>query len=294
MGRLSHFLLLVQAGGQYGVHRLEGAGIVFEGSFCRSPDSFRAVVLAQAYDAHAGAVALLGIGAGRDDPLYQLGGRRAYFGRPLDEAGRIPFGIVLMLRRHMFFERSLLILPFVGIVALSVPFVRQGDLIGSINIWSWNISVTRTGLQLFLSIMMKAWLSALSLILLISTTRVVDLLNGLEHMRVPMVLVTIISFMYRYIFVLTDDMMRMKQARDSRNFGGSHMWRIRTIGNMIGTLFVRSYERGERIYSAMLARGYDGSTRTLHKLSFAHADYIFGILVGVALLASGIWANLVR
>ncbi len=192
------------------------------------------------------------------------------------------------------FKRSLLILPFIGIIAVSIPFVKQGEVVGHINIWLWQMSVTRTGLEIFASVMLRAWLSALSLILLVSTTAVVDLLNGLERLRVPRVLIMIISFMYRYIFVLTDDIMRMKQARDSRNFSGRHMWQIKTMGNMIGTLFVRSYERGERVYSAMLARGYDGRTKTLRKLSLSAADFAFGIASGVALILSGIWVNLVR
>jgi len=205
-------------------------------------------------------------------------------------------GMVLLSRVPLLYvlKRSLLILPFIGITAISVPFVKQGEVMGSVSIGLWEISVTRTGLEIFASVLAKAWLSALSLILLTATTRVVDLLKGLEQLRVPRVLIMIISFMYRYIFVLTDDMMRMKQARDSRNFGGRRMWQIKTIGNMIGTLFVRSYERGERVYSAMLARGYDGSTKILCKLSFSAMDFAFGIILGTILLLSGIWVNIVR
>ena len=100
----------------------------------------------------------------------------------------------------------------------------------------------------------------------------------------PWVMVMLLSFMYRYIFLLTDEVMRMKQARDSRNFGGKRLWQIRTIGNMIGTLFIRSYERGERVYVAMLARGFDGQTRTLNTLNFRQADAYFGISFCLALI----------
>ena len=94
----------------------------------------------------------------------------------------------------------------------------------------------------------------------------------------------ILSFMYRYIFVLVDEVMRMKQARDSRNFGGRRLWQLRTIGNMIGTLFIRSYERGERVYAAMMARGFSGHTRTLENLSFRPADALFGAALGFILI----------
>jgi len=107
----------------------------------------------------------------------------------------------------------------------------------------------------------------------------------------PRVMVMILSFMYRYIFVLVDEAMRMRQARDSRNFGGSRLWQMRTIGNMIGTLFIRSYERGERVYAAMLARGFDGQSRTLDRLNFRPTDACFGIAFSLVLILTGV-ANL--
>ncbi|MBA7698177.1 Nickel transport protein NikQ [subsurface metagenome] len=155
---------------------------------------------------------------------------------------------------------------------------------GSYNIWLWQVSVTYNGLQVLWNILTKAWLSILSLILLTSTTKMTSLLKGLEQLRMPRVMVMILSFMYRYIFVIVDEVMRMKQARDSRNFGGKRLWQLRTIGNMIGTLFIRSYERSERVYVAMLARGFDGQTRTPARLSFRQTDAYFGIGFGLILI----------
>ncbi|GAI20757.1 unnamed protein product, partial [marine sediment metagenome] len=84
------------------------------------------------------------------------------------------------------------------------------------------------------------------------------------------------------------EVMRMKQARDSRNFGGKRLWQIRTIGNMIGTLFIRSYERGERVYAAMVARGFDGHSRTLDHLNFGQADAYFGISFSLILILTSV------
>ena len=175
------------------------------------------------------------------------------------------------------FKRSLVIIPFVLMVAIFIPFFKEGEVAGSYNIWLWQVSVTYSGLQVLWNILAKAWLSILSLILLTSTTKMTNLLKGLEQLRMPKLMVMILSFMYRYIFVLIDEVMRMKQARDSRNFGGGWWWQLRTIGNMIGTLFIRSYERGERVYAAMLARGFDGRSRTLNRLSFKPADAYFAV-----------------
>ena len=181
-------------------------------------------------------------------------------------------------------KRSLVIMPFVVMIAIFIPFFREGEVAGSYNVWLWRVSVTYSGLQVLWNILAKAWLSILSLILLTSATKMTSLLEALEQLRMPRVMVMLLSFMYRYIFVLADEVMRMKQARDSRNFGGKRLWQIRTIGNMIGTLFIRSYERGERVYVAMLARGFNGQTRTLNTLNFRQADAYFGVSFCLALI----------
>jgi cobalt/nickel transport system permease protein len=187
------------------------------------------------------------------------------------------------------FKRSLVIIPFVLVIAVFIPFFKEGDSFASFTVWKWHISASYQGLQVLAAIAVKAWLSILSLILLTSTTKITDLLHGLEQLRLPRVMVMILSFMYRYIFILTDEVLRMKQARDSRNFGGSRLWRIKTVGKMAGTLFIRSYERGERVYTAMAARGYDGQTRTLRRLSFGLTDTLFGVGLGLVVILTLIY-----
>jgi len=185
-------------------------------------------------------------------------------------------------------KRSLIIMPFVVLIAIFIPFFKEGEVAGSYNIWLWQVTVTYSGLQVLTNVVIKAWLSILSLILLTSTTKLTNLLKGLEQLRMPRVMVMILSFMYRYIFVLVDEVIRMKQARDSRNFGGKRLWQIRTIGNMIGTLFIRSYERGERVYVAMLSRGFDGQSQILNRLNFRPADAYFGISFSLVLILTSV------
>ena len=185
-------------------------------------------------------------------------------------------------------KRSLVIFPFVLLIAIFIPFFKQGEVAGSYNIWLWQVSVTYDGLFILANVVVKAWLSILSLILLSATTKFTELLKGLRQLGVPEVIVLILSFMYRYVFILVDEVMRMRRARDSRNFGGSRLHKLRTIGNMIGTLFIRSYERGERIYAAMLSRGFDSNVRSLRLLSFKRVDAYFGAAFGLALIASAI------
>jgi cobalt/nickel transport system permease protein len=192
-------------------------------------------------------------------------------------------GLVLLSRiptLHVL-KRSLVIVPFVLFIAIFIPFLKSGEPSGSYNIWIWQVS--SSGLLVLWNILIKAWLSMLSLILLSSTTKFSELLNGLEQLRLPKVMVMILSFMYRYIFVLVDEVIRMKQARDSRNFGGKRTWQLKTIGNMVGTLFIRSYERGERVYGAMVARGFDGETRTLSTPHFRMAELYFAAVFLICL-----------
>jgi cobalt/nickel transport system permease protein len=114
-----------------------------------------------------------------------------------------------------------------------------------------------------LTIVAKNSLAFLTVLLLANVTPFPKLLRALRRLRVPMVLVATLQFMYRYIYVLTDELDRMVQARRARTFkrSGRLDWGILT--GLIGVLFLRAFERGERVHAAMLARGWDGTIRTL-------------------------------
>ena len=188
----------------------------------------------------------------------------------------LPFKYVL--------RRSLVILPFVVMIAIFIPFFKEGKEVWGWNIWLWHISLTNEGLSALVNVIIKAWLSMLCLIVLTSSSKFVDLLQGMQQLKAPAIFVQIISFMYRYIFVLVDQVMRMQMARDSRNFGGNRWIIFKTMGNMIGTLFIRSYERGERIYAAMLARGYTGEFPSTSRSQFRLTDATFSAALAVLLV----------
>ena len=135
----------------------------------------------------------------------------------------------------------------------------------------------------------RSWLSVQMAILLVAVTRFPDLIHALEHLRVPAILTTIIAFLYRYLFVLTDEVFRLLRAREARSAavpgtrsGGGVLWRAKIAGNMAGQLFLRSYERSDRIYNAMVARGYSGHLYTLNPHEMKSTDYFataFAIVV---------------
>jgi len=199
-------------------------------------------------------------------------------------------GLVLLSRlplKHVL-KRSLVIFPFVIMIAIFVPFFKEGREAAGYDIGAWHIAVTYEGLAVLVNVVVKSWLCILCLIVLSSSTKFEELLRGMYSLKVPQVFVQITSFMYRYMFVIADQAMRMQMARDSRNFGLGRRNIISTMGNMIGMLFIRSYERAERIYAAMLSRGYNGEIAAVHKLKFQSPDAYFALSLCLLLVCPAI------
>lgn len=189
--------------------------------------------------------------------------------------------LVVLLISHLplkhVMKRSSVIIPFVLMVAIFIPFLNPDAVGGGYNLGS--IAISRNGLLVLWNVVIKSYIGVLCMILLSSTTPFSELMEGFRQLRVPGILINIAAFMYRYLFVVADEAMRMKRARDSRNFGGRWIWHSKVIGHMIGTLFIRSYERGERVYLAMLARGYDGEVRTLNRQRISISDILFAAAI---------------
>lgn len=179
---------------------------------------------------------------------------------------RVPLGYIL--------RRSLVIIPFVGMVAIFVPFLKPEGPSGGYSLGIGSLRVSHCGLVIFWNVLAKSYIAVLSVILLSSTTPFSKLLLGFEQLRVPKIFIMLAGFAYRYVFVLVDELGRMKRARDSRCYGGKWLWHSKIIGQMIGTLFLRSYQRGERVYVAMVSRGFEGQAVSLGKTRLRQADYL--------------------
>jgi cobalt/nickel transport system permease protein len=121
------------------------------------------------------------------------------------------------------------------------------------------LHLSRPGLWAAWNIVAKGTIGVAASIVLASTTSVPHVLQGLERLRVPRQLVAITGFMVRYGDVISDELHRMRIARESRGAGASRFSHARAVATSAGALFVRSYERGERVYLAMASRGYVGS-----------------------------------
>ncbi|GAB4562298.1 MAG: cobalt ECF transporter T component CbiQ [Anaerolineae bacterium] len=194
------------------------------------------------------------------------------------------------IRYSVLLRRGLVALPF-ALAAVTLLFTRPGDTLVMLPVGRWTVRITAEGVTAFLSVMLKSWLSVLMALLLTATTSYPDLLRALSGIGLPRVLVAIIGFMYRYLFVLADEAQRLLRAREARSArpagrrgGGSIAWRARVAGGMVGNLFMRSYERSERIYQAMVSRGYAGEIRTLSSPRLSWRDVAsLGVFLGLLL-----------
>jgi len=218
-------------------------------------------------------------------PKYQVAALFPYavFPFALLAFGGIPFAFVA---KHL-----LIVSPFVVFVAVFNPLYDPAPMLVRLGPWSFWV---RAGLVSCANICGKFVLTVSALVALVSTTPFSDLLKALAWFRLPRLFIIELSFLYRYLFVLIEEVMRLRRARDCRTVGPSPLARrLRVTGGMIGSLFVRTLERGERIYAAMLARGFDGTVRTLSQFHVRAADYAFlfgSVLFAVALrFGSRLW-----
>ncbi len=149
-------------------------------------------------------------------------------------------------------KRMVVEVPFV-VFAVLMPFIASGartEVLG--------VTVSEPGLLAAWGLLAKGTLGVVASLTLAATTEPRDLLTGLQRLRVPNQLVQIMGFMIRYLDVVTDEMRRMRIARESRGFDARSVRHWPVVARSAGSLFIRSYERGERVHLAMMSRGYTG------------------------------------
>jgi len=161
------------------------------------------------------------------------------------------------------------VLPFSVVAALWLPFLRGGE---SVALFWGRLHVSVAGLWLLAGVAMKSILGAAAVLLLVSTTPFGSLLAGLRRLGAPVILVDLLSLTYRYLFVLVDEAMRLRRAAAARGYRPRWLGQAVLIGRLVGRLFVRAYERAERVYGAMLQRGYTGRLPASRPLHFRAAD----------------------
>jgi cobalt/nickel transport system permease protein len=192
--------------------------------------------------------------------------------------GRVPLGF---LARRLVIE-----LPFVAF-AFFLPFVGRGEQVQVLG-----LSLSVDGLWAAWNILAKGTLGVAASVTLAATTDLTDLLRGLERLRLPKAMTSIAGFMVRYGDVIADDMHRMRVARASRGYDPKWLWQTRALASTAGALFIRSYERGERVHLAMVSRGYSGTFPELEDARATSAQWLVCLAVPVvaALVSATAWA----
>jgi cobalt/nickel transport system permease protein len=186
-------------------------------------------------------------------------------------AARVPAGHIV---RRMAIE-----IPFV-LFAFLIPVIGLGERTTVLG-----LSLSVPGLWAAWNILAKATLGVAASILLAATTEPRVILIGAQRLRLPSLLVQIAMFMLRYMDVIMDEMRRMRVARESRGFEARNFRHIPVIARSAGALFIRSYERGERVHLAMLSRGYSGQMPIIHDMSASARQWVTALALPALALA---------
>jgi cobalt/nickel transport system permease protein len=184
--------------------------------------------------------------------------------------------IVAAIPAQFVLRRMVVEVPFL-VFALLMPIVSTGERVDVLG-----LSLSEAGLLSAWNLLAKGTLGVLASILLGATTDARDLLLGLQRLRLPARLVEIAAFMVRYLDVVAGEMQRMRVARESRAFEARHLGHLRVVAHGAGALFVRTYERGERVHLAMMSRGYTGSLPMIDAARAGAAAWALGCVLPAA------------
>lgn len=205
--------------------------------------------------------------------------------------------ILVLLSRiplKLYLVRVSFIPLFSLIIVLPIPFIVSGNPLTFIHIYGFTyLTVSFEGLYRAIVFVLRVWVASGAAILLISTTNFSSLTVALRKLGAPEIFASLLLITYRYIFLFAGEALSMVQARNMRSFGKERvLQRIRVVGQMIGSLFIRAYERGEQVYYAMLSRGYTGKIYSYRSQKMKKKDAAFLALV-LALVLGLIFVDLI-
>ena len=193
---------------------------------------------------------------------YEVSALLPFFVYPLAlaGAGRIPLGYIGL--------RVLTVAPFAIMVGIFNPLLDR-----TVMIQAAGIAISG-GWVSFTSIMLRFLLTIGTAVVLVAVTSFDGLCMGLQRLGVPRVFIVQLMLLYRYMFVLAEEALRLVRARALRSFGKKGMG-IRVFGSLVGSLLIRTLDRAKRIHLAMLSRGFTGEIHTLGELRIRPAEIVF-------------------
>jgi cobalt/nickel transport system permease protein len=199
-------------------------------------------------------------------------------------ASRIPMKEFLVRTSLVFLISAAIALP-------AALFNVGGTIYAAVNLGGYTLGITSVGLTSFLVFTVRVWFCVASLILFVLSTGFEKVLKLLASLRVPPMIVQLFSLTYRYFFVSiheTESVLIGKEARTYNHKKNFNMQSLKDLGHILSALFIRTYERSERVYLAMKARGFDINNDTKTKMPPFHlkdAFFAASIIAAFALLA---------
>lgn len=173
-------------------------------------------------------------------------------------------------------NRLLTVNAFILLLWFFLPFGMEGEIIFKLGPYF----ATKEGFHRVTLITLKSNAIVIMTIALLGTSQVFSLAHALEYFKVPKKLILLFFFFYRYISVIHDEYIKMKKTLLIRCFKPStNLHTYRTLGYFIGMLIIKSFDRSQRIYNAMLCRGFKDKFPLIDHFKIRESDVAFGILV---------------
>jgi cobalt/nickel transport system permease protein len=192
----------------------------------------------------------------------------------LSTVARVPIPYLL--------KRSAVVLPFSGFAALSYAFTVKGGT----PIWSIGTYVlTAEAIKTAGFLLVRSWSAVCFMVLLVNITPFDRLLAAMRSLKIPAILVMLLAFFYRFLYLLWDEVERMQRARNARYFGGGLFSQPKLLGTIVSALFFRAYDRSERVTTSMQARGWDGESWYSESVQFKRMDGV-ALLTGLLILST--------
>ncbi|MGQ9691000.1 MAG: cobalt ECF transporter T component CbiQ [Thermoproteota archaeon] len=180
--------------------------------------------------------------------------------------------------------RTTIFIPiFAAVIALPLLFITPGSQLVMIGYDKYFVFITWEGIYKATCFTLRIWVCVASLTLLALTTKFSRLLHAVEKFKIPKFFIAMTAITYRFIFLFINEAYRMVLAKEARTTKKEGRLRImRSLAHIISTLFIRAYERGERVYMAMTARGYTGEVKSINETRCGRRDWVFGFICVLA------------
>jgi cobalt/nickel transport system permease protein len=198
-------------------------------------------------------------------------------------ASRIPL-------KH-FFLRTAVVTLFAALLSVFKPFITPGTVVWAANLWGLTLVITAEGLASVAVFTVRVWFCVASLILLVLSTGFDKTVKMFATLKVPFVVIQLFSLTYRYFFVSIEEAQSVLIAKEARTYVNKrslNLQSLKDLGGIIASLFIRTYERSERVYLAMKARGFQiesESKHTMPKFRILDVAFTSSIIIAFALLA---------